>query len=58
MKRKNETIDSRQAIADVICDEICKYFFGYKYETLDNIEDDEEINHAWEYFNEFIHDKL
>lgn len=48
----------KQKIADSITREILSYFFGDRFRDCDNVEDDREMNHAWEYFNEILYTQL
>lgn len=49
---------SYQDFADNITSAIMQYFFGDRYFKCENIEDDREMNHAYEYFNEIIFEEL
>ena len=50
--------EQKQQKADAITNEILSYFFGDRFKECDNIEDDKEMNHAWEYFNDLIYNEL
>lgn len=51
-------MDKKQEIADKLTNEILSYFFGDRFRECDNVEDDYEMNHAWEYFNDAIYGEL
>jgi hypothetical protein len=48
----------KQRIADLLTNEILSYFFGDKFRDCDCVEDDYEMNHAWEYFNDILYAEL
>ena len=48
----------KQKISDALTNEILSYFFGDEFRECDNVEDNCEMNHAWEYFNELLYAEL
>lgn len=47
-----------QDIADNITNFVLSYFFGDRFYDCENIEDDYELNHAWESINEAVFEEL
>lgn len=43
--------ESIQQTADRLTAEIMQYFYGKRFRECENIEDDSEMNLAWEYIN-------
>ena len=58
LTNKIKNMDKKQEIADKLTNEILCYFFGDRFRECDNVEDDYEMNHAWEYFNDAIYGEL
>jgi len=51
-------MDKKQEIADNLTNEILSYFFGDRFRECDNVEEDADMNHAWEYFNGLIYEEI
>ena len=49
---------TRQDHADNITSFVMGYFFGDRFHDCENIEDDRELNHAWETINEAVYEEL
>ena len=56
MAKKKEY--DEQEIADNITSYVMGYFFGDRFHDCDNLEDDYEMNHAWESINEAVFEQL
>jgi len=48
----------KDRITDRLANEILTYFYGDRFRKCDNLEDDYEMNAAWEYFSEIIYAEL
>lgn len=52
------TDKKRQELADKFTNEVLTEEFGERFENLENIEDDEDINKIWETLNERFYDAI
>ena len=52
------TDKKRQELADKFTNEVLTEEFGERFENLENIEDDEDINKIWEMLNERFYDAI
>ena len=50
--------DKYQIAADAVTSEILRYFYGKRFTLCANIENDQELDRTWEYFNEFIYESI
>ena len=49
---------NKESIADRLTVEILKYFFGRRFLECEVLEEDSEMDNAWEFFNELIYESL